>query len=130
MKTTIQNKLQKSQKFARKISVTDFLYSQTIFLRFTVILFHSNLDEKKRTTSKKVTRNEQKLTSSEQKVMNSKQKLTCNEQWAESSALLHDKRLHDKKFKRIKRIRNYLPSVNLSLRCWFSETAIHRCFSE
>ena len=47
LKTTIQKKLPKSQKFARKISVAEFRYSQTIFLRFKLILFHSNLDEKK-----------------------------------------------------------------------------------
>ena len=37
LKTTIQKKLRKSQEFARKISVTEFRYSQTIF--FAV---HSN----------------------------------------------------------------------------------------
>ena len=74
LKTTIQKKLPKSQKFARKISVTEFNYGQTIFLRFVVILFHSNLDEK-------VTSNEQKVTSNEQNV-------TSNEQRAKSSASL------------------------------------------
>ena len=59
-KTTIQKELRKSQKFARKISVAEFRYSQTIFLRFTVTLF-SNLDEK-------ITSNKQKVTSNEQKV--------------------------------------------------------------
>ena len=38
LKTTIQKKLSKSQKFARKVSVAEFRYSQTIFLRFTLIL--------------------------------------------------------------------------------------------
>ena len=38
LKTTIQKNLSKSQKFKRKISATEFRYSQTIFLRFTVIL--------------------------------------------------------------------------------------------
>ena len=61
LKTIIQKKLQKAQKFPRKISVVEFRYSQTIFLRFTVTLFHSNLDEK-------VTSNEQKVTSNELKV--------------------------------------------------------------
>ena len=60
LKTTIQKKLRKSQKFVRKISVADFCQSQTIFLRFTVTLFHSNLDEK-------ITSNEQKVMSNEQK---------------------------------------------------------------
>ena len=55
LKTTIQKKLQKSQKFARKISMTEFRYSQTIFLRFTVILFDSNLDEKIASNQQKVT---------------------------------------------------------------------------
>ena len=38
LKTSIQKNLSKSQKFASKISVAAFHYSQTIFLRFTVIL--------------------------------------------------------------------------------------------
>ena len=62
LKTTIQKKLRKSQKFTRKISVAEFRYSQPILLRFAVILFHSNLDEK-------IMSNEQKVTSNEQKVM-------------------------------------------------------------
>ena len=44
-KITIQKKLPKSEKFVRKISVA-FHYSRAIFLRFMVILFHSNLEEK------------------------------------------------------------------------------------
>ena len=68
LKTTIQKKLQKSQKFARKISVVDFRYSQTIFLRFTVTLIHSNFDEKITSNKQKVTSNDQKVTSNEQKV--------------------------------------------------------------
>ena len=59
LKTTIQKKLQKSQKFARKISVAEFRSSQTISLRFTVTLFHS----KQRANEQKVTSNEQKATS-------------------------------------------------------------------
>ena len=55
LKTTNQKKLGKSQKFVRKISATEFRYSQTIFLHFTVTLF-SNLDEK-------IISNEQKVTS-------------------------------------------------------------------
>ena len=65
LKTTIQKNLQKPQKFAKKISVAEFRYSQIIFLRFTVILFHSNLD-------KKITSNEQKVTNNEQKVQSPK----------------------------------------------------------
>ena len=37
-KTTIQKNLPKSKKFARKVSVAEIRYSQTIFLWFTVIL--------------------------------------------------------------------------------------------
>ena len=33
-------------------------------------------------------------------------------------------------FKRIITFRNYLPLVNLSLKSWFSEAAVHRCFSK
>ena len=59
LKTTIQKKLRKSQKCARKISVAEFRNSQTIFLRFTVTLLHS----KQRANEQKVTSNEQKATS-------------------------------------------------------------------
>ena len=79
LKTTIQKKLRKSQKFGRKISVAEFRYSQTIFLRFTVTLFYSNLNEK-------ITSNEQNVTSNEQKVMRNEQKVTSNEHRAKSSA--------------------------------------------
>ena len=72
LKTTIQKKLRKSQKFARKISVAEFRYSQTIFLRFTVTLFHSNLDEKITSNEQKVTSNEQKVTSNEQRATSKK----------------------------------------------------------
>ena len=51
LKVNIQKKLQKSHKFARKISVVEFRYNETIFLRFTISLLHSYLDEK--ITSKK-----------------------------------------------------------------------------
>ena len=81
LKTTIQKKLQKSQKFGRKISVAQFRYSQTIILRLTVTIFHSNLDEK-------ITSNEQKVTSNEHKVTSNEQKVTRSEQRAKSSALL------------------------------------------
>ena len=63
LKITIQKKLQKSQKFAKKISVAEFRYSQAIFLQFTVILFHSNLDQKITSHEQKVTSNKQKVTS-------------------------------------------------------------------
>ena len=58
LKTTIHKKL---RKFARKIYWAEFCYSQTIFLRLTVNLFHNNLDET-------ITSNEQKVTSNEHKV--------------------------------------------------------------
>ena len=38
LKTTIQKNMSKSQKFARKVTVVEFRYSQTIFLQLTVIL--------------------------------------------------------------------------------------------
>ena len=62
LKTTIQKTLRKSQKFARKISAAEFRYSQTIFLRFTLTLFHSNLNERIPSNEQKVTTNEQKVT--------------------------------------------------------------------
>ena len=64
LKTTIQKKLQKSQKFARKISVVQFRCSQTIILRFTVTLFYSNLDAKITSNELKVKSNEQREKSS------------------------------------------------------------------
>ena len=59
LKTTIQKKLQKSQKSARKISVAEFRYTQTIFLPLPVTLFHSNLDEKITSNGQQVKSNEQ-----------------------------------------------------------------------
>ena len=89
--------LPKAQKFARKISVAEFRYSETIILRFAVILFHSNLDEKitrneQKVTrnEQKVTRNEQKITRNEQKVTSNEQKVTSNQQPAKSSASTYD----------------------------------------
>ena len=79
LKTTIQKNLPKSQIFARKLSVAEFRYSQTILLRFTVILFHSNLEEKVASNEQKVTSNEQKVTNNKQKVTSNEQKLTSNE---------------------------------------------------
>ena len=76
LKTTIQKKLRKSQKFARKISVAEFRNSQTIFLRFTVTLFQQ-------ATSKRAKSDEQRAKSNEQKVMSNEQKI--NEQRAESN---------------------------------------------
>ena len=66
-------------EICKEKSVAEFRYSQTIFLRFTVILFHSNLDEKITSNEQKVTSNEQKVTSNEQKVTNNEQKVTNNE---------------------------------------------------
>ena len=90
------------RKFARKIYLVEFRHCQNIFLRFTVSLFHSNLDEKitsnvQKVTGKeqkgtsneqKVTSNEKKVTSNEQKVTSNEQNLTSNEQRAKSSASL------------------------------------------
>ena len=85
LKTTIQKKLRKSQKFARKISVAEFRYSQTIFLRFTVTLSHSNLDEKITNIEQKVMSNEQKVTSNEQNVTSHEQRAKSNKQRATSN---------------------------------------------
>ena len=65
--------------------MAEFRYSQTIFFRFTVTLFHSNLDEKITTNEQlaneqKVTSNEQKVTSNEHKVRSNEQKVSSNEQ--------------------------------------------------
>ena len=60
--------LRKSQKFVRKISVVEFRYSHTVFLRFTVILFDSNLEEKI------VPSNEQRAKTNEQRAKSSASK--------------------------------------------------------
>ena len=67
LKSTIQKNLPKSQIFARKTSFAEFRYSQTNLLWFTVILVHSNLDEK-------VTCNEQRAKSNDQR---SKSSASC-----------------------------------------------------
>ena len=95
LKTTIQKKIRKSQKFVRKISVAKFRNTQTIFLRFTVTLFHSNqrANEQKVTSKKywatsneqKVTSNEQKVTSNEQRAKSNEQRVKSNEQRAKSN---------------------------------------------
>ena len=77
LKTTIEKKLRISQKFARKISVAEFRHSQTIFLRFTVTLFHNDLDEKITSNKEKVTSNEQKVTSNQQPAKSSAWFLIC-----------------------------------------------------
>ena len=64
LKTTIQKKLRKSQRFSRKISVAEFRNSQIISLRFKVTLFHS----RQRANEQKVTSNEQKVMSNEEKI--------------------------------------------------------------
>ena len=68
LKTTIQKKLRKSQKFARKIFVAEFRNSQTIFSRFIVILFHS----KQRANEQKVTSDEQRAKSNGQRAKRKK----------------------------------------------------------
>ena len=62
----------KISEFARKISVAEFPYSQTIFLRFTVTLFYS----KQGANEQKVTSNEQKVTNIEQRAKNNEQRAT------------------------------------------------------
>ena len=63
-----------------------FPYSQPTFLRFTVILFHSKLDEIETGNEQKVRSNKQKITSNEQKVTRNKQKSTSNKQKLRSNA--------------------------------------------
>ena len=78
--TTIQKNLPKSQKFARKISVSEFRYSRNIPSQFRVISFHSILDEKVTSNRQKVTNNKRKITSNEQKVRSNEEKITSNGQ--------------------------------------------------
>ena len=104
-KANIQKKLPKSQKFTKKISVEEFHYSQTIFLRLTVILFHSNLDEK--ITSKK---NKQRVKSNEQRAKSNEQPAKSNEQPAKSNeqpAKTNNQQATSKKFSLA--IRNLVP---------------------
>ena len=55
--------------------MAEFRYNQTIFLRLTVTLFDSNLDEKIRSNEQKVMSNKQKVTSNKQKVTSKEQKV-------------------------------------------------------
>ena len=80
LETTIQKRLQKSQKFIWKISVAELRYSQTIFLWLAATLFHSNLNNKIMSNEQKVTSNKQKGTRNQQKVTRNEQKVTSNEQ--------------------------------------------------
>ena len=74
IETTLETTIQKNlRNLELKISVAEFCYSQTILLLFTVILFHSNLDEK-------VTSSEQKVTSNEQEIMSKWAKSNENEE--------------------------------------------------
>ena len=70
-----------------------FIIVKSFFFRYTVILFHSNLDEKVTNSEQKVTSNKQKLksndiklTTKEQNLTSNEQKVTSNEQRAKSSA--------------------------------------------
>ena len=78
LKTTIQKKLPKSQKFARKISEMEFRYSQSIFLRFTVILFDNNFDEKITSNGPTVTSNDQQTKSNEQQANSNEKRAKSN----------------------------------------------------
>ena len=73
LKTNIQKKFPKSQKFAKKYLWWSFIiyFVQTIILWFIVILFHSNLDENIASKEQNVTSNEQKVTSNEQRAKSS-----------------------------------------------------------
>ena len=48
----------------------------------------------------------------------------------EKKTFCHGKIWNTKSSKRIIKFRNYIPSVNLSLKSWFSEAAAYRCFSK
>ena len=73
LKTTIQRKLRKSQKFERKISVAEFCNSQTTFLRFTATLSHSKQRaNKQRVMSYEQKINEQRAESNEQRATSKK----------------------------------------------------------
>ena len=84
LKTITQKNLRKSQKFAMKLSMAEFRYSQTIFLRFTVTLAKSN-EQRAKSNEKQEKSNEQKVTSNEQKVTSNEQKVTSNKQQAKGA---------------------------------------------
>ena len=79
LKTTIQKKLPKYQKFEKKYLWLSFVIVKPFFSG-TVILFYRNLDEKITSNEQKLTSIEQKVRSNEQKVKSNEQKVTSNKQ--------------------------------------------------
>ena len=72
-------KVTKISETCKEIFMAQFRYSQTILLRFSVILFYSNLYKKIMSNEQEVTSNEQKVTSNKQKVTSNEHKVTSNE---------------------------------------------------
>ena len=75
-KTTIQKNLPKSQKFARRISVSEFRYSQDIPLQFRVISISQYFGRKS---------NEQQAKGNKQQAKNNEQGAKSKEQWGENN---------------------------------------------
>ena len=60
---------------------------------------------------------------------NSNRKILAKDVTQQNNSVIAKFRLL-KRFKRLIKFRNYLPLVNLSLRCWFSEAVVHKYFSK
>ena len=92
LKTTIQKKSPKSQKFARKYLWRSFVIVKLFFLRFTVILFHSNEqraksnEQRAKSNEQRAKSNKQRAKSNELRAKTNKQRTKTNEQRAKSSA--------------------------------------------
>ena len=85
LKTTIQKKSPKPPKFARKYLWRSFAIVKLLFLRFTVILFHSN-EQRAKGNKQRAKSNEQRAKSNEQRAKSNEQRAKSNEQQAKSSA--------------------------------------------
>ena len=79
LKTIIQKKSPKSQKFARKYLWRSSVIVKLFFLRFTVILFHSN-EQRARSNEQQAKSNEQRAKSNEQRAKSNEQRAKTNEQ--------------------------------------------------
>ena len=84
LKTTIKKKSPKSQKFARKYLWQSFVIVKLFFLRFTVILFHSN-EQRAKSNEQRAKSNEQQAKSNEQRAKSNKQRAKPNEQRANTN---------------------------------------------
>ena len=103
LKTTIQKKLPKSQKFVRRIIVAEFSYCQTIFFvvqsNFISLQFGRKNNEQRaksneqraESNEQRVKTNEQEAKSNEQRAKSNKQKVTSNEQPAKDSASIKNR---------------------------------------